>query len=244
MMEQIIRDALVPTGRLRVGLNLSNFLLISGQRPDGTPDGVSPDLARHIASKLDVPCEFVLFDEPGQLADAAQEDLWDIGNIAFEPDRTRLIDFSQPYVLIDANFLVHASSPFTINDDIDQTGVKIAVFQRSAYDLWLTDNLQNASLLRAASITQSHEIFYNGKADVLASLKPKLQAELKVHRGYRIIEPPFTAIKQSVGIRKSEPVVMQFLNNLITDVLNNGFITESLKKHKVDNQLRLPDGKI
>ncbi len=106
MSSQRLRDALAPTGTLRAGLNLSNFLLVSGQNADGTPAGVSPDLARHIAAALDVPCEFVAFETPGQLADAAADDVWDIGNIAHEPDRARLIDFSQPYVLIDAHFLV------------------------------------------------------------------------------------------------------------------------------------------
>ena len=240
-MNRMIREALAPTGSLRAGLNLSNFLLVSGQQPDGTPDGVSPDLARQIALKLDVPCEFVLFDDPGQLADAAQDNLWDIGNIAFEPDRARLIEFSKPYVLIDANFLVHKSSPFTRNDDIDQAGVKIAVFHRSAYDLWLTDNLRNASCVAAASVTKSHEIFYRGETDVLASLKPKLLSELNTNQNYRIIEPRFTAIKQSVGIKKSDPVVMQFLNDLINKLLKDGFFSTSLKKHGVEDKLSLPN---
>ena len=34
------------------------------------------------------------------------DDVWDIGNIAFEPERGNTIDFCNPYVLIDANFLV------------------------------------------------------------------------------------------------------------------------------------------
>ena len=62
---------LAPTGRLRVGINMANFLLVTGRRPDGTPDGVSPDLARQFAHKLDVPCDFICFENPGQLADGA-----------------------------------------------------------------------------------------------------------------------------------------------------------------------------
>ena len=82
MISQEIHRALAPTGTLRAGINLSNFLLVSGRNADGTPAGVSPDLARHIARVLDVPCQFVTFDTPGELADAAADDLWDIGNIA------------------------------------------------------------------------------------------------------------------------------------------------------------------
>ena len=240
MIRQEIRKALAPTGVLRTGINLSNFLLVSGQNADGTPAGVSPDLTRHIAAALDVPCEFVLFETPGQLADAVADDVWDICNIAHEPDRARQIDFSQPYVLIDANFLVRTESAFTSNEDIDQNDVKIIAFYRSAYDLWLRDNLQHASLVAADSIQHSHDMFLRGEADVLASLKPRLQMELDTDR-HRIIAPRFTAIKQAVGIKKTDPAVLQFLNDLINDAIENGFIEASLAAHGVDDKLSLPE---
>jgi len=240
LISQRLRDALAPTGTLRAGLNLSNFLLVSGQNADGTPAGVSPDLARHIAAALDVPCEFLLFETPGQLADAVAADVWDICNIAHEPDRARQIDFSQPYILIDANFLVRTESAFTSNEDIDQKDVKIIAFYRSAYDLWLRDNLQHASLVAADSIQHSHDMFLRGEADVLASLKPRLQMELDTDR-HRIIAPRFTAIKQAVGIKKTDPAVLQFLNDLINDAIENGFIEASLAAHGVDDKLSLPE---
>jgi polar amino acid transport system substrate-binding protein len=240
LISQRLRDALAPTGTLRAGLNLSNFLLVSGQNADGTPAGVSPDLARHIAAALDVPCEFVLFETPGQLADAVADDVWDICNIAHEPDRARQIDFSQPYVLIDANFLVRIESAFTSNEDIDQKDVKIIAFYRSAYDLWLRDNLQHASLVAADSIQHSHDMFLRGEADVLASLKPRLQMELDTDR-HRMIAPRFTAIKQAVGIKKTDPAILQFLNDLIDDAIKNGFIEAWLAAHGVDDRLSLPE---
>jgi len=240
LISQRLRDALAPTGTLRAGLNLSNFLLVSGQNADDTPAGVSPDLARHIAAALDVPCEFVLFETPGQLADAVADDVWDICNIAHEPDRARQIDFSQPYILIDANFLVRTESAFTSNEDIDQKDVKIIAFYRSAYDLWLRDNLQHASLVAADSIQHSHDMFLRGEADVLASLKPRLQMELDTDR-HRMIAPRFTAIKQAVGIKKTDPAVLQFLNDLINDAIENGFIEASLAAHGVDDKLSLPE---
>ena len=239
MSSQRLRDALAPTGTLRAGLNLSNFLLVSGQNSDGTPAGVSPDLARHIATALGVSCEFVAFETPGQLADAAADNVWDIGNIAHEPDRARLIDFSQPYVLIDAHFLVRTDSAFTSNADIDRKGVSIAAFDRSAYDLWLKDNLRHASLIAADSIQHSHDLFLRGEADVLASLKPSLQMELNTGQ-HRLVEPRFTAIKQAVGIKKTDPAVLQFLNDLIVAAIQDGFIAASLAAHGVADKLSLP----
>ena len=36
----IVKQQLAPTGVLRAGINISNFLLVSGQLGDGSPDGI------------------------------------------------------------------------------------------------------------------------------------------------------------------------------------------------------------
>ena len=240
-MDKAVKDALAPKGVLRAGINLSNFLLVSGKLVDGSPEGISTDLAKRIAKEIDVPCEFVPFDRPGELADAVDMDIWDIGNIAFEVERAQTIDFSIPYVLIDANFLVRKDAVFTTNSEVDKAGVRIAVSERSAYDLWLANHFKNAENIRAKSIQGSHEIFLRGEADVLASLKPKLLEELSSSNDYRIIQTPFTAVKQSVGVKKGNPEAVRFLNDLIGKLIDNGFIGASLKKHRVDQKLSIPD---
>ena len=49
MLEQA-RAELAPTGVLRAGINMSNFLLVTGRTPEGDPDGVSPDMASRLFS--------------------------------------------------------------------------------------------------------------------------------------------------------------------------------------------------
>ena len=240
-MDKAIKDALAPKGVLRAGINLSNFLLVSGKLFDGTPDGISPDLAKCIAEQIDVPCEFVTFDRPSDLADAVDNDLWDIGNIAFEAERAKTIEFSVPYVLIDANFLIRKDAVFTSNSEVDKVGVRIAVSEGTAYDLWLKNQFKNAEVIRSKSIQGSHEKFLRGEADVLASLKPKLLEEFSSSHEYRIIQTPFTAVKQSVGVKKGKPEAVRFLNDLIGKLIVDGFIEASLKKHRVDQMLSIPD---
>ena len=88
---------LAPTGILRAGINLANFLLVSGKSAAGEPEGVAPDLAREIAQRLGVPVAYVPFARPGELADAAGTGVWDIGLIAAEPARAET-DRVQPRV--------------------------------------------------------------------------------------------------------------------------------------------------
>ena len=239
-MDKNIFKTLLPKGILRAGINMSNFLLVTGKKADGSPDGVSPDLVKQIALDLKVNYELIPFDRPGELADAVNDDIWDIGNIAYEPERANTISFTNPYVLIDANFLIRKNSELKTNKDIDKTGVSIVVAERSAYDLWLTDNLTNAKIIRVSSIQESHDVFNSNKVDVLAGLKPKLLDEVSFNNSCMIINEPFTFVKQSVGFKKGETEVIDFLNNLILKYLKSGVINNLLKKHNVQKKLSLP----
>ena len=235
-----MQQILAPTGVLRAGINLSNFLLVSSRSDEGTPCGISPDMAAWVAEDLGVPCALVTFERPGKLADAAINDRWDIGNIAFEAERAQVIDFSNAYVVIDANFLLKPNIAAKTNVEIDRPGVTIAVSERSAYDLWLSDNFTKARIIRAPSIAAAHQMFNNGDVDVLASLKPKLLEELATTTSYRMIDEPFTAVKQSIGVKKGQPQAVAYLNRLIARKIRDGSIAGSLEKHGVTGKLTVP----
>ena len=158
-MYDIIIEQLAPKGYLRAAINLSNFLLVTGTDDQGNPEGVSPDLAKALANELNIEYKLIPFKRPGELADAVTDDVWDIGNIANESERAKSITFSHPYTLIESTFLVRESSEINSLQDVDKKDVRIAVAERSAYDLWLTENIKNAELIRAKSIDLSFKIF-------------------------------------------------------------------------------------
>ncbi|MDA8723220.1 transporter substrate-binding domain-containing protein [Alphaproteobacteria bacterium] len=236
-VSDVVKQQLAPTGVLRAGINLSNFLLVSGTAADGSPQGISPDIANLVASTLGLPCELICFDRPGKLADTVNQDIWDIGNIAFEAERAQTLDFSHPYVVIEANFLVRHDDDFLTNDDVDRAGTKIAVSERSAYDLWLTNHFSQAQIIRASSIQAAHDLFFEEKVDVLASLKPKLLEDLANHSGLRMIDPPFTAVKQSIGVAKGKADSIAFINALIAQSIENGWIAAQLEIHGMTGKL-------
>ena len=66
-----VKRELAPTGTLRVGINLSNFLLVTGKAANGDPVGVAPDMGAEIARRLGVPVSYVTYKTPGELADMA-----------------------------------------------------------------------------------------------------------------------------------------------------------------------------
>ena len=239
MIDDIIKK-IAPTGVLRVGVNMSNFLLVNSKDKLGVIDGVSPGIGKKLAKELNISFEIVQFANPGLLADAVDNNEWDIGNIASEKERGKTIDFSDPYVNIDANFLFREEDNFKNNNDIDQSGIKIAVFERSAYDLWLTENFKKAELIRVNSIEESHNLFKENKVNILAGLKPKLIDEIKKNNNYEMIQNPFTYIKQSIGIKKGNPEVLDFINKFISNNIKEGYIKSLLQQHNVQDKLSIP----
>ncbi len=239
MIDDIIKK-IAPTGVLRIGVNMNNFLLVNSKDKLGGVDGVSPGIGKKLAKELNISFEIVQFTNPGLLADAVNNNEWDIGNIASEKERGKTIDFSDPYVNIDANFLFREEDNFKNNDDIDQSGIQIAVFERSAYDLWLTENLKKAELIRVNSIEESHNLFKENKVNILAGLKPKLIEEMKKNNNYEMIQSPFTYIKQSIGIKKGNPVVLDFINKFISNNIKEGYVKSLLQQHNVEDKLSIP----
>jgi polar amino acid transport system substrate-binding protein len=236
----IIIEQLAPKGYLRAAINLSNFLLVTGTDDQGNPEGVSPDLAKALANELNIEYKLIPFKRPGELADAVIDDVWDIGNIANESERAKSITFSHPYTLIESTFLVRESSKINSLQDVDKKDVRIAVAERSAYDLWLTENIKNAELIRAKSIDLSFKIFEDNSYEVLAGLKPRLIDDLKNTKNCKILPGAFTFIKQCVGSKPGNPEAEKFINNFIEKNTKNGFIESLLLKHNVLGKLSVP----
>lgn len=232
-MNQDARLQLAPQGILRAGINLSNFLLVTSRAPDGSPEGVAPDMARAIAKQLGVALELVPFATPGELADAAPHGVWDIGLIGSEPARAEKIDFTTAYVEIEATYLVPAGSALRHAAEVDQPGNRIAVSARSAYDLWLVRNIKHATLMHAEGFEATLDLFVSQKLEAMASLRPGLLADVEKVPGSRILEGQFTAVQQSVGVPRGRALAAQFLQTFVQEAKQSGLVAELIAKHHV-----------
>ena len=231
-MSKALALEMAPTGTLRVALNMINFLLISGKSPEGVPVGVAPDLARTIADRIGVPLQLIQYGSPGELADDADKNVWDIGLIGAEPVRAQKIDFSTAYVEIEATYLVPAGSSLKQASEVDRPGNRIAVSARSAYDLWLTRNIQHAQLLHAEGFEATLALFVEKKLEAMAALKPGLLGDVARLPGSRILEGNFTTVQQSVGVPKGRLAAATYLQSFV-DEIKKGLVAQLIAKHQV-----------
>jgi polar amino acid transport system substrate-binding protein len=225
---------LAPHGVLRAGINMSNFLLVTGRSASGDPQGVSPSMANAIAERLGVPIKYVPFPKPGELADAVGNDAWDIGLIGAEPARAEKIAFTAAYAEIEATYLVPAGSKLTSIAEVDRPGVRIAVSARSAYDLWLERNIKHATLIRSDGLAGATEKFVNDKLDALAGLRPGLLSDIKKIPGARILDGQFTAVQQAIGTPRKNTAGAKFLHDFVEEAKSSGLVASFIALHKVN----------
>jgi len=223
---------LTPTGKLRVGLNMSNFLL-TARDAAGAPIGLAPDLGRELGKRLGVEVELVPYANPGLLADDANKGKWDVGFLGAEPQRAHEIDFTAAYVEIEATYLLPPGSNLNSIAAVDAKGVRIAVPERSAYELWLTRNIKNAELVRIKGADATFKQFVDDKLDALAGLRPRLTTDHDNYPGSRILDGNFTAVQQAAGTPKGRPNGAQYLREFIEDIKATGLVAKTIEKNNV-----------
>jgi polar amino acid transport system substrate-binding protein len=231
--DQAARADLAPNGRLRAGLNFNNVLLTGKDPATGEPRGVAVDLARELGRRLDVPVDIVPYDSAGALADRATSGDWDVAFLGIEPARAADIDFTAAYVEIESTYLVPRGSVLRNVADVDRAGMRIAVSQKSAYDLFLTRTLQQAQLERAVGVEGAVKRLVDEKLDAVAGLRPVLLTFVEKLPGARVLDGAFTTVQQAVGTPKGRQAGAAYLRSFVEDVKAAGVVAQLIDKNAV-----------
>jgi polar amino acid transport system substrate-binding protein len=220
---------LAPKGRLRAAINFGNSVLAQQDPAGGEPRGVSAELARELARRLGVGIDYVTFDAAGKVFEALKAGLWDIAFLAIDPVRSEGIDFTAPYVVIEGVYLVPKESPLHTIEDVDRDGVRVAVAQGSAYDLYLTRALKHAKLVRRPSGPESLEMFVRDRLEAAGGVRQPIAAFAQQHPDTRVIPGRFMAIEQAMGTVKGRAAGVAYLRKFIEELKASGFVAQALK---------------
>jgi polar amino acid transport system substrate-binding protein len=228
-----VRSELAPSGTLRIGLNHQNFLLVTPGSSATDPRGVASDLGRELARRLGVPIEFSKFDTAGKLADGVKTGAWDVAFLGAEPQRAGEIAFTAAYLEIPATYLVPAGSPIRSLAEVDRAGVRIAVSDKSAYELYLSRTIKHATLMRTQGIDASYDLFVKERLEALAGLKPRLLTDVQTLPGARILDGQFTAVQQAIGTPRARATGAAFLRAFVEEVKASGLVARLIAQNGV-----------
>jgi polar amino acid transport system substrate-binding protein len=235
-----VRAQLAPHGVLSAAVYLGNFLLVTGRTPAGEPTGIAPDICRAVAKRLEVPLDLTGYETQEEVVDAAASGRCGIVLVGSDPARAQKVTFTPAYTELEATYLVSDDSPIQDISQVDQPGVRIASFFKSAYDHWLQRNLKHATLVHADGLQASNELFLSERLDALAGLKTGLVAFAKKHPGLRILEGQFTGIQQAIATKKSNLEAITFLSACVEDFIRSGLVADLIRQYQVQGLAAAP----
>jgi polar amino acid transport system substrate-binding protein len=224
-----VRTELAPTGKLRVGLILSNQVLVTKDSKTGELQGVTVNLSNKLARRLGLPFEAVGYSNPAALVKSFGANEWDIAFLAFDPARAQEVDFSPPYMVVDNTYLVPAGSKLQGAETADQPGMKIAVPERSAPDLFLSRNLKAAQIVRVpGGADAALEVLRSGRADAYAENAHMLSLYSERLSGSRLLEGRYTVIQHAIATPKGRAVAAQYVRKFVEESKSDGTIRDAI----------------
>jgi polar amino acid transport system substrate-binding protein len=121
------RQALAPTGKLRVGLQLGSPHNVIRDSASGEMKGVGFDLGKELARRLEIPFEPVMYPSVGALLDGGKSGAWDVAFVGFSPARAKEWDFTALHMEMEFGYLVPGGSSISTMADVDRPGVRVRV---------------------------------------------------------------------------------------------------------------------
>ena len=224
------RQALAPTGKLRVALQLANPLNVVRDSASGELTGVGFDLGKELARRIGVPFEPVLYPSVGALLDSGKSGAWDVAFVGFSPARAKEWDFTGLHLEVEFGYLVPGGSAILTMADVDRPEIRVAVQEKSGPDVFFTRTLKNAVFVRAPSNPGALEALKSGKADVIGSIKPVLFELSKQLPGSRVLDGRPGIDPHALAMPKGRDLGVAYAGQFIEDAKSEGLIKAAIER--------------
>ena len=235
-IDSALISSFAPTGTLRVGINLGNPILANEDPNTHQLNGITIDIAQEIGKRIGLPVKLIPFKTAGATVDGVKSGEIDLVFVAIDPVRGADISYTPAYIQIEGAYMVKRNSPIISNAEVDAPNNEIIVGKGSAYDLYLTREIQQATLLRAASSQAVIDDFMSGKGNVAAGVKQQLESDAKRYDGLRMLPGRFMVINQAIGIPKARAnyeSTTAYLSEVIAELKQSRFVATSMRQHQI-----------
>ena len=227
---QEARQALAPNGKLRVGLQLGSPHNVIRDSASGEMKGVGYDLGRELARRMGVPFEPITYPSVGALLDAGKAGAWDVAFVGFSPARAKDWDFTPLHMEVEFGYLVPAGSSISTMADVDRSGIKVAVQEKSQPDVFVSRTLKNAEVVRAPSLAGTVEMLKLRKADAIFSIKPSLFEASNQLPGSRVLEGRPGIDPHAMVMPKGREVGLAYARQFIEEAKSGGLVKAAIDK--------------
>ena len=225
-----VRQALAPTGKLRVALQLGSPHNAIRDSASGEMKGVGHDLGRELARRLGVPFEPITYPSVGALLDAGKAGAWDVAFVGFSPARAKEWDFTALHMEVEFGYLVPSGSSISTMADVDRPGIRVAVQEKSQPDIFVSRTLKTAVVVRAPSLAATVEMLKAGKADAIFSIKPSLFEASNQLPGSRVLDGRPGIDPHAMVLPKGRDPGLAYARQFIEDAKSEGLVKQSIER--------------
>jgi len=225
-------NELIPNGKLRVGVAFapSPSPLFVVKDTDGTPRGVTVDLAGELARELGVAVEFLVAPNTGELVDALEAGRIDLSFMPVDEERTKRIDFGPAYFLVESTYMVTAASGIAKVDEVDRPGVRVVGIANTTTIRAAGRTLRNTTIRAAQSIGEAVEMLSGGKADAFALSRDSLPPFVARLPGSRIVEGGFQQTGIAIAVAKGRPQALAIVSAFLDQAKRSGFVRRAFDR--------------
>lgn len=219
-----------PLHQLRFAINLGNPVLAT-LLPDGTPGGITAELAKKLAAAAQQDVEFVTYPTAGRVVDDASLDKWDIAFLAIDPARENQLCFTSPYITIESSLMVASDSDIRSVQEMDREGVIINVGKGAAYELYLIRTLKHATLRQYATSQEAIHAFMDGEGDMVASIRQPLEKAAQGKPNVRVLPDSFSQIRQAICVPRASTQHFTFVSEHLSQWVQDGTMATVIRDH-------------
>lgn len=232
---------LAPSGELRMAFIVSNAALVK-RTPEGKFSGGLIDIANALAIKLGMTLHPVPYDNIERYNRSIGKDEWDVALTPRDLSRIERLSFSEPFLVVDNGYVARPGSSLISADDVDRTGIKVAVAEHSPADGYLTRTLKKAKIVRLPrGIDEARQALTFGSADVYADnaqLTDLIAAEIP---GATVLVGRFNSVPLTFAVPKSNASALSLLNDFVNEAKHDGVIADAIKRAGLRG-VRMPIG--
>jgi polar amino acid transport system substrate-binding protein len=219
-----VRQAVAPTGRLRVGVYPGSPTSLIRSEVPGEEKGLTVDLGREFARRLGIPAELVEFGQIQDVLAALRQGQVDFTVTNATPARAKDVDFSDPILGVELGYLVPANSSISTLADVDKPGIRVGVTAGSSSQGTLSGLFKNASLVPAATLQVAVTMLGGGKIDAYATNKAILFEMSDQLPGSRVIDGRWGIESFAVAIPKGRDQALAPVRMFADAVKSEGLV--------------------
>src|SRR3954466_8088422 len=223
---------LAPTGKLRVGVVfapvMSTFFVIKDEA--GKPKGVTVDIGEALAKKLNLPVEFVLYPNSGQVADAVESGAVDVGFMPVDEQRRKRLAIGPDYVRAESTYMVTAASGAKSVEDVDKPGMRVIGIANTTTIRAAERTLKNTTISAVTSVDDAMAAMKEGKAEAFALGRDSLPPYVEQVPGARITDGHFQQMGIAIATQKGKPQALAAITDFMNEAKKDGTVRKALDR--------------